>query len=105
MEGKRNASAIKPPPSMARGCQRQNLVPGRGFDAGASLMTTFGMAPPVRNTRSKRDSAGPRRISIRGPGGISGGSSGPPLGLQYLQGTPGAPHSQPPSSCATVDLS
>ena len=38
-----------------------------------------------------------RRISILVPGGMSGGSSGPPLGLQYLHGIPGAPHSQPPS--------
>ena len=43
-----------------------------------------------------------RRISIRVPGGISGGSSGPPLGF-YLHGSPGPPHSEPPSMRQGMD--
>jgi hypothetical protein len=40
---------------------------------------------------------GQRHLSTSKPGGMSGGSSGPPDGLQNSQGIPGAPHLHPSS--------
>jgi hypothetical protein len=50
-------------------------------------------APIIYEYRPVVYEYGPESATVT-PGGIFGGSSAPPLGLQSGQGTPGAPHLQ-----------